>query len=249
LRLFLKGIRNKIESLDINGIDFFRILDSKSNREKYFYFREQGVYAFKNGIDQRGDYLGETYLLDKISFSNSDIIIDIGANSGDLLIYFENKKLNIKYIGFEPGKFEFETLKMNNLNGALHNFALGSTDCEMNFYYKPDSGDSSLIEMNGFSAIHKVSVKSLDSIIQNEPIKLIKLEAEGFEPEILIGAKNIIAKTKYISADLGFERGKEQHTTAPQVINYLLSKNFEVIGISQDRLCVLFKNNSLLCAE
>jgi hypothetical protein len=74
LRLKLKGTNDRIVSVKINGNQFFRIYNLQSKKEKYFYYREQGFYAFKNGIVKRGWDLGYSYLIDNISFENSIVI-------------------------------------------------------------------------------------------------------------------------------------------------------------------------------
>ncbi|MEK9614503.1 MAG: hypothetical protein VW080_11350, partial [Flavobacteriaceae bacterium] len=73
-------------------------------------------------------------------------------------------------------------------------------------------------------------------------IKLIKLEAEGFEPEIIEGLRKNLKNVEYISADLGFERGVNQETTAPKVINYLLKNGFKLLAFGESRNTFLFKN-------
>ena len=65
--------------------------------------------------------MGETsYLLEHIEFKPNDIVFDIGANLGDLTLYFDLKKIPIRYYGFEPGKYEFICLKKNVINYQNH---------------------------------------------------------------------------------------------------------------------------------
>lgn len=227
----------------------YQIIDAELNKAKYFAYRGQGIYAFADGIFKRGEKIGADYLLDQISFNNGDFVFDIGANTGDLKIYFDNRNINVNYFGFEPGIEEYKALKLNNSGCHLFNFALGNNDTKKTFYYKPETGDSSLIEMNNFEGSYEVEVKKISSVIENEGlneavIKLIKLEAEGFEPEILQGLGKYIKNVQFISADLGFERGIAQETTAPEVINYLLGSGFEIMNITNGRICVLFKNKN-----
>ena len=73
-------------------------------------------------------------------------------------------------------------------------------------------------------------------------IKLLKIEAEGAEPEVLIGAEQTIKLCEYISVDAGPERGIEQKTTIKEVKQFLLSRNFTLIQKSFDRVVLLFKN-------
>jgi hypothetical protein len=116
----------------------------------------------------------------------------------------------------------------------------------MIFYSKPDNGDSSLVKMSDFSEKYEIQVKTLDQQIeelglQNTKIKLLKLEAEGFEPEIIQGYNKYLSNTEYVVADLGPERGNAAEPTSPEVINYLLNRNFEIINQTLVRNVFLFK--------
>lgn len=191
--------------------------------------------------------IGKDYLLDSINFDHKDIIIDIGANTGDLKIYFDTNGINIAYIGFEPGLIEFECLKRNNSSGQTFQIGLGNEDTVANFYYKPEFGDSSLVEMAGYTKKYQVQVSRFSTIMEklqlgDQKIKLVKLEAEGFEPEIISGMGSYLKNIEYISADLGFERGVSQETTAPAVLNNLLLQDFEIVNINGPRFVFLLRN-------
>lgn len=227
----------------------YKVVDYETRNTKFFGYRKQGLLAFGNGIKQRGIHIGNEYLLDEITFSHNDTIIDIGANTGDLKIYFNNKNIKINYIGFEPGLIEFESLNVNNQDGNVFQVALGDKNGQAIFYYKPEFGDSSLVEMDGYSKSYEVEVTKLSTFFQKKSltdtkIKLVKLEAEGFEPEIISGMENCLENIEYISADLGFERGINQETTAPQVLNFLLNEGFEIIKINGVRFVFLLKNKN-----
>ena len=75
-----------------------------------------------------------------------------------------------------------------------------------------------------------------------QKIKLIKLEAEGFEPEILQGLKKYLNYVEYISIDCGFERGLNQESTIAECSNYLIKNNFKIINFeAKTRIVTLFK--------
>ena len=46
---------------------------------------------YLDGLDHRGDMIGRSYLLSKVNFQNGDVVVDCGANMGDLLLYFFRK--------------------------------------------------------------------------------------------------------------------------------------------------------------
>jgi FkbM family methyltransferase len=218
-------------------------------RSKYFNFREQAMNVFSYGIKLNGDRISNSYLLNNIKFKENDIVIDCGANTGDILIYFNNLNINIQYIGIEPGKVEYQTL-LKNINDDNNyiplNCALSRNISEKDFYYKPEFGDSSLEIMNNYIDSYKVMTTTFDNIIDTyypkKIIKLFKLDAEGHEPEIIEGMKDNLKYVQYIAADLGFERGRCQQSTLPDVVNKLLKNNFIIVGVSKDSLRLLFKN-------
>ena len=78
-----------------------------------------------------------------------------------------------------------------------------------------------------------------------ERIKLFKLEAEGFEPEILEGAEEILQTIEFISIDGGYERGKNQEETFSKLCNNLISKKFTLKYINFIWGRALFKNSSI----
>ena len=102
---------------------------------------------------------------------------------------------------------------------------------ELAFYVSSENADSSLIKPPNFDEVIKVSTRRLDSII-NTPVKLLKIEAEGAEPEVIKGCEKLLSQTQYITADLGYERGIDQQSTLDPVTKYLSNHGFELLEIS-----------------
>jgi FkbM family methyltransferase len=254
LRFILRNRELKIKEIKIKGINGFEISNINTGLKRSFIIKNQGYLSYHNGLDFRAKDLGENiYMLNLVDFSSNDIVIDIGANLGDLSLYFETIEPEISYFGFEPGEYEYYCLKKNLENKSSHNVfqnALGTINENKDFYYKPKNGDSSLVKMADYTKKTVVQVKTLDTVIeelgiQDRRIKLIKLEAEGYEPEIIMSCKKYINNIEYISADLGFERGENEETTSPAVINFLLQNNFEIVQQQRSRNIFLFKAKTL----
>jgi FkbM family methyltransferase len=222
----------------------------------YFYHRTQGNASYKNGVLTRSASIGNAYHLSLISFKDGDLVVDCGANVGDLSLYFKHKKILINLIAIEPSPLEYECLQKNVLNTKNYNRSSGQdistmnvglfdTEKTLDFYVSSEGADSSLISPKEFTNIVKVNVHRLDELLPNRKIKLLKLEAEGAEPEVLLGCENILDNIEYISADLGFERGIDESSTLVPVVNYLLSHGFALVEVSKGRRVALFKNKSL----
>lgn len=209
-----------------------------------FYHVKQANMAYVNGVESRGQTLGDAYFLNLIKFRPDDVVIDCGANVGDLYLYFRVNGLNVKYTGFEPSPLEYKSLSSNVEPQKSYNLGLWHENGNLKFYVSSQGADSSLIEPVTYDQVINVETKRLDSLLSG-PVRLLKIEAEGAEPEVLLGCANLLRNVDYISADLGFERGKEQASTLETVINYLLGQNFELVTVSHTRVIALFRNKNL----
>ena len=206
------------------------------------------IMFFLNGPAQRGADIGKQYLLNNIEFSTNDIIVDCGANIGDFELYFYVRQLPVQVVAVEPSPVEYSHLKKNIMvntcvrKSETYNVALWrESGTNMEFYIKSDSADSSLFEVTGYDQKVSVRVERLDTLLARKAYRLLKIEAEGAEPEVLEGAEKVLDCFDYIVVDAGFERGIAQESTLREVTNFLLKRNFEFVDINPKRVCVLFR--------
>ena len=114
------------------------------------------------------------------------------------------------------------------------------------FYLNERHADSSLIEPLSYSHKVEVEVTTLDALVDEynlDKIKLLKLEAEGYEPEIIEGSKKSLKKIEFIALDGGYERGTDGRETFSEICNVLLQNNFELIETNWNTHRALFKQN------
>ena len=114
-----------------------------------------GANLYSRGIKERGEGIGKVYCLQRINFNHGDCIIDCGANNGDLLLWFQNRNLDIEYIGFEPSANEYACLKQNIFPHKAIRSALWNEEGEKEFFVSPDNGDSSIFKPMKFNEIYK----------------------------------------------------------------------------------------------
>ena len=207
-------IPNQIIKLlkNIRLYNFFKRL-YKNFFEKFLSLEVQTIenYIIKNFIDKK--------------FGG---IIDIGAHLGDktkVILKFYPKD---NYYLFEPFNNYYQILKekfKNNENIQIFKKGVSDKIDEKSFYTSDN-----IIHAEGFSLYktkyleneEKIKVLNLDSINFKEKIKLIKIDAEGHEPEILIGASNLILKDKPI---LLIETSDNTHKQINEILiklNYIL---------------------------
>jgi hypothetical protein len=77
-------------------------------------------------------------------------------------------------------------------------------------------------------------------------IALLKLEAEGAEPEILKGGLDTLQRTFFVVADLGPERGLKGERTFEASSEILKNHGFRLHGRNPgNRECFLFVNQQM----
>lgn len=104
----------------------------------------------------------------------------------------------------------------------------------MRFFTAPDEADGSLINDSGQSI--EMNVLPLDDIMRRRGfphVRLIKLDAEGAEPEVLRGASETLQRTSYISIDTGEERNGNSSTEDCKAI--LTTAGFRIVHESGKR--------------
>ena len=156
---------------------------------------------------------GERNFLDKIMHNKSLLCIDIGANIGEYSKYIlENS--NSKVIAFEPMPASFKKLKkIKNVYSDrlfIYNIGIGDKEGIKNLHYDKNNlqwanFNSELKKIDYLKNSNrslKCKISSLDNfLLKNKklPLKkidLIKIDTEGYELEVLIGAKKTIKKFK-----------------------------------------------------
>ena len=209
-----------------------------------YFARWQRYIQFINGIDYRINRLIKSYNIDFIEINKDDFVIDCGANIGEVGIFLRNS--NCKYLPIEPENMEAKCCNINNARWAMKvkEIALWKEKSRITFYSKPDSADSSLFEIKKYEKKQDVEADTLANVLkefQFKAIKLLKIEAEGAEPEILQGALPILDKVQFIAIDCGYERGVDQLSTFDECNEILQFANFRIIKSDLKRFTFLYE--------
>lgn len=173
------------------------------------------------------------------------IVFDVGANNGGTASKFEVAFPKARIYCFEPVRATFETLKRNlkgHTNIACHNVAFGATEGQATVYLTGQSDTNSLVKPDTVVGQEVVEVCTVDGFsIRNpeiERIDLLKIDTEGFDLEVLKGAKDMLSagKVSFVLTEVGFHPGDTRHVLFDDVRSYLLSMGFAVFGIYDQQL-------------
>lgn len=143
------------------------------------------------------------------------VVFDIGANVGEFSIAMAGRFPTSLIYAFEPDPIAYECLKFNvnamklNKNIKIVDQALSNQSGLSLFYISTSNADSSLIEPASYSKILNLNCIRGDQFMQQEnlrKISLLKMDAEGFEPEILEGFGNQLNHIDFFAIDVGPER-------------------------------------------
>ena len=228
-------------------IDNQILVKDKTTDFRVFNSRPRRIRRYGEGIKSRCERLLFSYCLEDLNIPDNSIIIDIGANVGEVSYALTKKNSTVRIIAIEPDPQEFKDLvrNVNYSSNIVLNEAIADYTGEINLYLNNDSGDSSVFFTAGAKAKVSSTCTTLDNIytkyVPDENIFLIKCEAEGFEPEVLLGGYLMLSKTRYISCDAGPERMGE--STLENVNKILVGLNFQLIRSRQNRHLYLNQTN------
>jgi FkbM family methyltransferase len=128
------------------------------------------------------------------------VFVDIGANVG----YFTRLAGTLvgpsgRVFAFEPMPRAYWLLQLNTKrfsNTRLFQAAVSDQPGEQTFYVR-SSGDLSSLDPGPDAVAVRVAVTTLDNTLSGlERLDLIKIDVEGFEPEVLRGGREVIASRR-----------------------------------------------------
>lgn len=192
------------------------------------------------------DFVARQYGLDRISAVRGGVFVDCGANVGEFGLWARSR--GMRYFAFEPEETEARCCDLNNYGGERKTFrtALWNATATLEFHMKPDTADSSLISWGGDSLVKKVQAERLDAVLSATDLaggpNVLKVEAEGAEPEVLAGASGVLRHFDYVAVDCGPERGPERRHTFVETSSLLIEAGFRPMSADFDRVTVLYRN-------
>lgn len=209
--------------------------------------RPERIFRYRRGVAHRVAKLARKYFIDRVPLSAGDVVIDCGANVGEIGL-FVRSQADARVVAIEPSKLEADACDENLYSGKIetHRVALWDSAGELTFYDSNATGDSSLISPASPSiSASTIPTRTLADLVASEGIgriQILKIEGEGAEPEILAGSKDIISRVAHCTVDCGPERGPSQDHVIPQVCNFLFDAGFELRDVNLERHIFWFQN-------
>ncbi len=159
-----------------------------------------------------------------------DLFIDVGANVGSYTVLAGG--VGAKCISLEPIQTAFDQLRRNiNLNGLCgsvdaRNIGAGSQRGRLKFTKGFDTVNHVAAPSDaGKTELTEVEVDTLDHIAAGLRPLLIKIDVEGFETEVLAGAKNVMSAESLLAVIVelngsGRRYGLDDSATHERMLGY-----------------------------
>lgn len=141
---------------------------------------------------ERVNEIGKAYGVDQVNFSKGDTVIDVGANIGEFGLYVKSRCGTTNLVSIEPEAKARVCCNLNNSGGneTTLDFAVWNQSGEFPLHLDAEGASSSLIASKSGQSNSLTKTITLDDLIlllNLDTILLIRIEAEGAEPEVLMG--------------------------------------------------------------
>ena len=244
-RNLVRGRRIRLEPFE--GEYIYKVRDATDH---LFLCRRSRYRRYKRGIQPLLEKLAQAYHLDKVPHGpeGEGFLIDCGANIGELGVWARAKGLH--YLAFEPEPLDARCTDLNVFDGRRMTIrkALWNRTTTIEFFSKPESADSSIIDPGGTNTHFAVEAVRLDDAIELADLAdctgpvILKVEGEGAEPEILEGASGLLPSVDFVTIDCGPERGRNQRHTFVEANALLVQAGFRLVQFEMRRMTALYRN-------
>lgn len=213
---------------DASGV--YRAEDESGGRLFFYEPTRIGMYLWPNGLETRMGRIRDKYQRGPVVVSAGDIVVDVGANIGEFGISVSGRAERV--LAFEPDPTAFRCLEANATvytKVTAINRLLADRPRAVTFHTCAKTADSSIIEPDSPHEKVEMEATTLDAALAElgiDQVDFLKIEAEGAEPEILVGAERTLERVGKLAVDAGPERRGEP--TVEPVAKMLRELGFDV---------------------
>jgi FkbM family methyltransferase len=196
---------------------------------------------------------GEFALRWLIDQSGIDCVLDVGANRGQFGIELREAGIQTTLVSFEPLIDAYEQLERvadcDERWVVAPRMALGSEPGEVEMNIAGNSVSSSILPMTdlhasaapGSGMVSKAIVPV--STLSEEFNKnggwgggryLLKIDTQGYEPEVLAGANDVMDKIYVLNCELSCDTLYEGQKLFPEVMSDILDRGFEIFRLEPE---------------
>lgn len=197
------------------------------NNRRIFYDIKYGIAGLEATLTRH------RHLLKIANIHGVKNIVDIGANVGYFTILAKEMFPSSKVFCFEPIAQIYKCLVDNvsqYKNVLTFNTAISDKKGFAKMLFNEQNSAISAIDRGGNI---KVATNTLDKIVQHENISVIdilKIDTEGFEENVLLGAQKTLEKTRYLFIEITIANNNYYSISSVMSLLYSSKFNFQLVA-------------------
>jgi FkbM family methyltransferase len=184
-----------------------------------------------------------------LKYFGIELLIDVGANTGQYAESVRQAGYKKKIVSFEPLVDAYKQLLINSANDKMwfvhERTAIGNQNGEIEINVSGNSQSSSILPMlathsdaapnSKYFKTEKTKIIKLDSVFSdyrlNSEVTFLKIDTQGYEREVLEGAKETLEKVKAIQIELSLVPLYAGQPLWDAILLDLAKKGFQVWSI------------------
>jgi FkbM family methyltransferase len=187
-----------------------------------------------------------------LRLTGSEVVLDVGANSGQYGKEVRARGFRGRIISFEPLPDAFAILRETARRDPLwevRQLGLGATDGSGMLNVAGNSVSSSFLPMTRrhmeaapmSSYTHAIEARvarldSLESEVLSSPRTHLKLDVQGYEMEVLGGSVSSLSKVATVEVEVAFEPLYEGQPSMAEILRYLDEHGFQLVWLERSLL-------------
>ena len=177
-----------------------------------------------------------------------NLFLDVGASEGTYALQLRQLGYEGSILSFEPLSGSFAVLKQRTDRDLLwncENLALGDSNEMIEINVSGHKTSSSILPISeihisamsssGYVDLEKVRVARLDSLksnmIKRDAVIYLKVDVQGFEKQVLDGARETLKQTRVIELELSLAPMYIGGAEFMEMIKYLTQLEFKMVSI------------------
>jgi FkbM family methyltransferase len=175
-----------------------------------------------------------TYHLDKIAFLPGDLVLDIGAHVGVVSLWIARQYPEVEVWAYEPIPENYErleeNLRRNDASNVIPHQLAVTGDGRAVDIYGDLSHNSGGVSMFGNHAMPQYCVSSITlahimaGLSKGKRVKVLKLDVEGAEYEILRARPELLERVEYLCAEFHASKTLQRAGCMPGELRRLVAK-------------------------
>ena len=120
---------------------------------------------------------------------------------------------------------------MNSGSIKTLNLAVGARDMKAQISNKR-ADDMNHVYLDDLKSGRPISVSKLDTLFKELSIFVLKIDVEGMERDVLLGAKKLLSRTENVIVEVDAENYKAYGIEVSEVLDFLMGEKFTLVGVS-----------------